>query len=299
MRVSMIALLIVILLAAASTASNAEERLVVVSSFTIIHDLVDQVAEDRIDHRVIVPVNAEVHEWELVPQNFVDLEEADLLFYNGLELEEWLPQATAVLSPDSRKVSLAEAIEAEYRPIEIGEQKGDIDPHLWMDPQNVAGYVGVVADVLAAADPDNAELYRENAARYQEELRILDEDLQKQLAEVPEQRRILITSEAAFLYLADAYGLQHDGIWGTNAEEEGTPQQMVRILRVISENEPAALFWESTISDRYVQAVADDTGLPVKGPLYVDSLGEPGTEADSYLKLMRYNAELILEALGQ
>lgn len=297
MKKVVIVFLILVMFVAMPLVAVAQERLVVSSSFSIVHDLVQQVGGDQIDHRLIVPIGAEVHEWELVPRNFVDLEETDVFFFNGLNLEEWLPQAEAVLDQRSLLVPLGEVADISYLQIVIGEQRGDIDPHVWMNPLHVISYVQVIADVLSEMDPDHEPYYRSNAERYQNELRALDEELKAAFADIPAQRRILITSEAAFLYFAEAYGFLHDGIWGTNAEEEGTPQQIVRILDVIQEYEPAAIFWESTISDRYVQAVADDTGLQVRGPLFVDSLGAPGTPGDSYLRLMRHNGDLVASAL--
>ncbi len=291
-------LLVLVMLGGISFAGAAQDRLVVSSSFSIIYDFVQQVGGDRIDHRLIVPLGAEVHEWELVPRNFVDLEETAVFFYNGLSLEEWVPQAEAVLDPQSLRVPLGEVVDIDYLQIAIGEQQGDIDPHVWMNPLHVKAYVQAIADALSEMDPEHEAFYQSNAERYQYELRALNEDLQRIIGAIPQQQRILITSEAAFLYFAETYEFIHDGIWGTNAEEEGTPQQIVRILDVIQEYEPAAIFWESTISDRYVQAVADDTGLLVMGPLYVDSLSSPGTAGDSYLNFMRHNANLIASALG-
>lgn len=298
MRTLVIVLLAVMLFSGLALATESQQKLVVSSSFSIIFDFVEQVGQDRIDHRLIVPVGAEVHEWELIPGNFVDLEETDLFFYNGLNLEEWLPQADSVLSARSNLVALAEVIEAETLPIRIGERRGDADPHLWMNPRNVIAYVSAIADALSVSDPVNEEFFRQNAANYQAALEELDQELSEMIEVIPAEKRVLITSEAAFLYFADAYGFLHDGIWGSNAEEEGTPQQIVRILQVIEDNEVAAVFWESTISDRYVQTVAADTQLPVRGPLYVDSLGRSGTYSDSYLQLMRHNVSLIAEALG-
>ncbi len=298
MRVIVSVLLMFALFAGMSFTTTAQDRLVVSSSFTIVYDFVQQVGGDRIDHRLIVPLDAEVHEWELLPRNFVDLEETAVFFYNGLRLEEWVPQAEAILDPRSLLVPLGEVFDVDYLRIAIGEQQGDLDPHVWMNPIHVIAYVDVIADVLSEMDPEHEAYYRSNAEGYQNELRALDADLHEIFGAIPEQQKILITSEAAFLYFSAAYGFVHDGIWGTNAEEEGTPQQIVRILNVIEEYEPAAIFWESTISDRYVQAVADDTGLPVQGPLYVDSLSSPGTSGDSYLNFMRHNANLIVTALG-
>lgn len=277
---------------------QAEEKPVVVSSFTVLADAVDQVAGDNIDHRLIAPVGAEVHEWELVPENFVALEEADLFFYNGLEIEEWLPQAESALQPGAKAVAVAENIEVDLLAILLGDYEGSDDPHVWMDPLKYARYIEVIRDELIELDPANSEEYEINAARYIGEIWNLHAELTEMLRELPEDRRILITSEAAFLYFADRYNFNHDAVWGSNSEEEGTPAQILRVTEIINEEQPGAIFYESTISDRHVRAVSDDTGSEVFGPLYVDSLGETGGEADNYIDMMKINVELILDALS-
>ncbi len=277
---------------------QADERPVVVSSFSIIADAVEQVAGDNIDHRMIAPVGAEVHEWELIPENFVALEEADLFFYNGLEIEEWLPQAEATLQDSARTVAIAENIGVDLLPILLGDYEGSDDPHVWMDPLKYYRYIEVIRDELIELDPDNKIDYEINAANYIGEIWNLHAGLTDRLRELPEENRILITSEAAFLYFADRYDFHHDAVWGSNSEEEGTPQQILRVTDIINENQPGAIFYESTISDRHIRAVADDTGSEVFGPLYVDSVAESGHEADNYIGMMRTNIELILEALN-
>ncbi len=277
---------------------QADERPVVVSSFSIIADAVEQVAGDNIDHRMIAPVGSEVHEWELIPENFVALEEADLFFYNGLELEEWLPQAEATLQDSARTVAIAENIDVDLLPILLGDYEGSDDPHVWMDPIKYARFIEVIRDELIELDPENKIDYEINAANYIGEIWNLHAELTDRLRELPEENRILITSEAAFLYFADRYDFHHDAVWGSNAEEEGTPEQILRVTDIINENQPGAIFYESTISDRHIRAVADDTGSEVFGPLYVDSVAESGHEADNYIGMMRTNIELILGALN-
>ena len=275
----------------------SESRPVVVTSFTLIEDFTKQVGGSLVAVRVLAPVGAEVHEWELSPRNFIDLERADLVFINGLGLEQWLPQIEATLPEGVRMVPLAEETGRETIPIALGDLKGAPDPHMWMDPRAVAGYIEVIRDRLIEIDPTNESDYRDNAEAFLEELELLDAELNERFATIPETQRVLVTSEAAFLYFADAYGFRNEGIWGSNAEEEGTPRQIARIIDLIEEERPAAIFWESTITDRYVRSVADETGVPIVGPLYVDSLGRPGSGAESYLDMMRTNARVIADAL--
>ncbi len=277
---------------------HAGEKPVVVATFTVLGDFVRQVTGDEAEVRVLTPEGAEVHEYELRPRDFIDLEEADLVFYNGYTLEQWMSQLKMAVADGVPVVSLGEESGVEVLPIVTGEYEGEADPHLWMDPARVKAYVEVIASSLAERFPDRAEAFERNAQAYQEELAALHRDLRDMLGRIPEDQRTLITSEAAFLYFAEAYGFHHDGIWGTNAESEGTSRQIMRIIDVIQERRPAAIFWESTISSRYVEGVSEDVGVPYTGPLYVDSLGKKGSGAETYVDMMRRNAELLTEALS-
>ena len=280
-------------------AAAAGERPQVVATFTIIGDWIDAVGGEHIDLTTLTPAGAEVHEWELSPRNFEALDAADIVFANGFRLEQWMSQVEATVRPDTPISRVAEESEYPTLAIRTGDLEGASDPHQWMDPRAAERQVALIAEQLAVIDPPNAEAYHANAERYREELLALHAELEDRLAAIGEDQRTLITSEAAFLYFADAYGFAHDGIWGSNAEDEGTPRQIARIIDLVFEREPRGLFWESTITDRYVRSVADDTDTPVAGPLYVDSVGPAGSGAESYIDMMRHNAELLVKHLGE
>lgn len=280
-------------------AAHAEESpLRVAATFSVLGDLVREVAGDDAEVEVLTPVGAEVHEWELVPSNFVALEEAEVVFYNGYGLEQWISQVEATVGDDVPLVALAEESGYATQPIATGDFAGEADPHVWMDPRAAAEYARVIADTLAEARPDAADAFRSRAEALGEALDALHDELAQTLAAIPDDQRLLITSEAAFLYFADAFGFEHDGIWGNNAEQEGSPNQVMRIVDKIEERQPAALFWESTISDRHVRSVAGETQVEIAGPLYVDSLSEPDGEAPDYPGMLRHNARLLVDALG-
>ncbi len=279
-------------------APAADQKPVVVTSFTLVADWVRAVVGEHAEVHTLTPVGAEVHEWELRPRDFVNVESADIVFYNGLGLEQWMHQVRAVVGEHVSLVALAERSDYPLQPIVTGEYAGDPDPHLWMDPRAVAAFVQVIASDMAALDPAHAEDYHHNAELYATELHNLHEELGQRLAVLAPAQRTLITSEAAFIYFAHAYDFFHDGIWGTNAEVEGSPRQIMRITDVIRERQPAAVFWESTISDRYVRSIAADANVAVAGPLYVDSVGPAGSGAEDYMDMLRYNVELIVHALG-
>ncbi len=277
----------------------AGEQVRVAATFTILADLVEQVGGDRVAVSSLTPVDAEVHEWELQPRNFRDLERADLVLYNGYGLEQWMRQVRATTGDDVPVVAVAERSGHDTLPIRIGDFQGDPDPHLWMDPRAVEGYVEAIRDALIEVDPDGEAAYRDNADAYQEALQALFAELTEKLEAVPEEHRLLVTSEAAFPYFAEAFGFEHDGIWGTNAEQEGSPRQIMRVIDRVRDWQPRALFWESTISDRHVRSVSDETGTEIAGPLYVDSLSAADGPAADYLQLMRHNAATIVRALTE
>lgn len=267
-------------------------------TFSVLGDIVARVAGEDANISVLTPVGAEVHEWELTPGNFASLENADVVFYNGYQLEQWMHQVEATVVERTPVIAVAEASDYPTQTIITGDMEGDVDPHLWMDPRAVSAYVQVVANELEHLLPQRAEELQLRAEALKHELHTLHVELQERLEAIPDERRILLSSEAAFLYFADAYHFEHDGIWGTNAETEGSPRQLMRIVDMINELQPPAIFWESTISDRHVTSLARDTGVDVAGPLYVDSLSEPNGEAGDYFAMMRHNVELLRQTLA-
>ena len=289
-------------LSAAMTTAQAEDSapppLNVAVTFSVLGDIVTRVAGEDANVSVLTPVGAEVHEWELTPGNFATLENADVVFYNGYQLEQWMHQVESTVVDRTPVIAVAEASDYPTQSIITGDMEGDVDPHLWMDPRAVSAYVQVVANELEHLLPQRAEEFQLRANALKDELHDLHVELQERLEVIPDEHRVLLSSEAAFLYFADAYHFDHDGIWGTNAETEGSPRQLMRVVNMINERQPAALFWESTISDRHVTSLARDTGVKVAGPLYVDSLSEPNGEAGDYFTMMRHNVELLRQALA-
>ena len=278
--------------------AGADERPTVVATFSILEDLVAQVAGEHARVVSLTPRGAEVHEYELRPGDFRVLERADLVFYNGLNLELWMGQVRTVVGRGVPVVALAERAEIETLPIIAGEYQGQPDPHVWMDPKRVVGLVAVIHEHLAELLPEHADSLRANADAYLDALADLQRELAAGFAAIPKPQRVLITSEAAFVYFAEAFGFHHDAIWGSNAEVEGSPRQIMRITNVIRERRPPAIFWESTVSSRQVEGISADTGVPVRGPLFVDSLGPADGAAGSYIGMMRENLRVLEEALA-
>ncbi|MGY6554251.1 MAG: metal ABC transporter solute-binding protein, Zn/Mn family [Wenzhouxiangella sp.] len=276
----------------------AQERPTVVVSFSILEDLVAKVAGEHVDLVPLTPRGAEVHEYELRPADFRALERADLVFYNGLNLELWMGQVRSVVRRGVPVVAVAEQADIDTLPIIGGELGGDPDPHVWMDPRRAAAMLEVIYRQLAELMPDQADVLRANTDAYRTELHALYQELADAFALIPERSRVLISSEAAFGYFADAFDFFHDAVWGSNAEVEGSPRQIMRITNLIRQRQPAAIFWESTVSSRQIEGISADTGVPVRGPLFVDSLGAADGPAGSYVGMMRENLRVLKEALG-
>ncbi|WP_203594566.1 metal ABC transporter solute-binding protein, Zn/Mn family [Wenzhouxiangella limi] len=289
--------LILLLASLLSPLGWAQDRPTVVVTFSVLEDFVARVAGEHAEIVSLTPRGAEVHEYELRPGDFRALEQAELVFYNGLELEQWMGQVRAVVGADVAVVSVAAESGVETLPIVSGDYRGQADPHAWMDPRRAGEYVVAIAGELSRVIPDRASTFRANAKAYREELDDLYREMADALDVIPPERRVLISSEAAFVYFAEAFDFLHDGIWGNNAESEGAPRQLMRIIDLIDQRRPPALFWESTVSSRTVESVSADTGVPYDGPLYVDSLGEVGTPAGSYRGMMRENVRVLRDAL--
>ncbi len=283
-------------LCAALPAAAAEPPRVV-ASFSVLADMARQVAGDHARVETLAPIGAEVHEHELSPSDFVNIESADMILVNGHDLEQWMDQLETAAADGVAIIAVAEETGAETLPTTIGDFEGEPDPHLWMNPQIATAYVEVISGALAELVPDAAEPLRANADAYGAEISRAAAEAAELLDAVPEAERLLVTSEAAFLYFADAFGWRHEGVWGSNAETEGAPSQIARVVDLVAAERPPAIFFESTISDRHVRAVAEDTGVAVHGPLYVDSLGEDGTGAETYPGMLRVTARTIAEAM--
>ena len=291
-------LLFVALMSAAP--AYATTSLNVIASFSILEDLVKRIAGDRVSVNVIVPAGEDVHRWELTPPNALALEETHILFYNGLGLEPWIHHVKAMTDDKLTLVEVAK--KADFAPLTIstGQYKDQLDPHMWMDPQGAAAYIDVIADTLAEHLPEQADAFYARADETRKALTTLDHALKERLDGIPHTNRTLITSEASFGYFARAYGFEVEGIWGVNQETQGSAQAMARMSEYLTEKRPrpSALFYESITTNIHMDALARETGIPLAGPLYVDSLSRSDGPAVNYPAMLRHNAEVLHAALG-
>lgn len=270
------------------------ERLKVVTTFTVLADMAANVAGDAAEVVSVTKPGAEIHGYEPTPRDLVRAMDADLILWNGLNLELWFEQFLRNIG-DVPSATLSDGID----PISIaeGEYQGKANPHAWMGLENALVYVENIRAALSAADPANAELYAANAEAYGTELRALLEPLRDRVAALPEAQRWLVTCEGAFSYLARDFGMQELYLWPMNADQVGTPQQVRRVIDGVRDNAIPAVFCESTVSDRPARQVARETGAEFGGVLYVDSLSEDGGPVPSYLDLLRVTATTIADGL--
>ena len=262
----------------------------VVTTFTVIQDIAQNVAGDKATVVSITKPGAEIHGYEPTPLDIVKAQDADLVLWNGFNLERWFEKFFQNLE-DVPSVVLTDGIEP--MGIREGPYTGKPNPHAWMSPTNALLYVENIRKALAAHDPANAETYNRNAAAYAAKIKALDEPLRKRLSAIPEGQRWLVTSEGAFSYLARDYGLREAYLWPINADEQGTPQQVRKVIDLVRAQSIPVVFSESTISDRAAKQVAKETGARYGGVLYVDSLSTTDGPVPTYLDLLKVTVETI------
>lgn len=269
----------------------------VVATISILADYVSAVAGDTLVVETVVPVGGDPHTYEPVPSDARRLARAAMVFRNGLGLERWLDKLIGAARPDRPVVSLTEGF-ASLRVTE-GAYAGDPDPHAWMDPHIAVRYVDAVERALRAQYPQHAATYAANAARYREQLAALDRDIAALMKTVPPARRQLVTTHDAFRYFARRYGLNLvASIWGISTETEPSAREVANIVGAIRKAGVPAVFIETTINPKLMQRIAAEARVRIGAPLYGDSVGAPGSGADSYLGMMRANAQAIARGLS-
>lgn len=288
-------LTLAILLALAAPASAAE-RLKVVTTFTVLADMARNVAGDTADVESLTKPGAEIHFYQPTPGDILRARDADLVLYNGLNLEQWFDKFLRNLG-DVQFAVVSDGVE----PIDIveGAYAGRPNPHAWMSPDDAQIYVDNMALAMGAADPDNAGTYLANAEAYKLEIEAVADPIRAELAAIPEDRRWLVTSEGAFSYLARDFGLSELYIWPINADQQGTPQQVRRVIDAVREHGAPAVFSESTVPPDAAEQIARETGAAYGGVLYVDSLSEESGPVPTYLDLLTITSGTIATALTQ
>ena len=273
-------------------ALQAEAKFKVVTTFTVIQDIAQNVAGDAATVESITKPGAEIHEYEPTPKDIVKAQSADLILWNGLNLERWFERFFQNIK-DKPAVVVTEDI----TPLSIyeGPYKDAPNPHAWMSPSNALIYVENIKNALVKYDPQNADTYQKNAAAYAEKIKQLDKPLREKLAQIPADQRWLVTSEGAFSYLAKDYDLKEGYLWPINAEQQGTPQQVRKLIDLVKKNHIPVVFSESTVSAKPAQQVAKESGAKYGGVLYVDSLSAADGPVPTYIDLLNVTVSTIVK----
>jgi manganese/iron transport system substrate-binding protein len=276
-------------------AASADEKMKVVTTFTVLADMAQNVAGDAAEVVSITKPGAEIHGYEPTPRDIVRAQDADLILWNGLNLERWFARFLDNLG-DVPSVTLTDGIDP--IPVAAGAYEGKPNPHAWMGLDNAIIYIDNIAAAFAEHDPANATAYAANADAYKQELRATIEPLRARIAEIPEPRRWLVTCEGAFSYLARDFGMHELYLWPMNSDQMGTPQQVRAVIDGVREHEVPVVFCESTVNTAPAKQVARETGARFGGVLYVDSLSEAGGPVPTYLDLLATTSTTIAEGLA-
>lgn len=299
----------------------------VVATYSILGDIVENVSGEEVEITTLVGPDGDAHTFEAAPADNAMLSEADLIFENGLQLEPWLDDLYESSGSEARRVVVTEDVEpltleeehahgneehaadeeheheedGHEEESEHGDEHGEFDPHAWFDVQNTVLMVESTRGALSEADPENADTYRANAKEYIAELEELDAWISEQTENVPEEDRKLVTSHDTFGYLAEAYGYEVVGTGLASFSTEASDPAAGETAELVEEIEAAgvpAIFAENISNQDLMQQIAAEAGVELAPPLYTDALGEPGTEGDTYVRMVRYDVRTITEALG-
>jgi manganese/iron transport system substrate-binding protein len=285
-----------VILAASISGAGAAEKFKAVTTFTIIADMARNVAGDAADVESITKPGAEIHNYQPTPGDLVRAQGADLVLWNGLNLELWFEKFFSNLR-DVPQTVVSDGVEP--MGIAEGPYTGKPNPHAWMSPTVAMIYVDNIRDAFVEHDPANADTYRANAEAYKARITETIEPIRAELAAIPEAKRWLVTSEGAFSYLTRDFGLKALYLWPINADQQGTPKQVRNVIDAMRANKIGVIFSESTISPDPAQQVARETGARYGGVLYVDSLTDANGPVPTYIDLLRVTSQTIAQGLAQ
>lgn len=272
----------------------AQERFKVVTTFTVIADMARNVAGEAAVVESVTKPNAEIHNYQPTPGDIRRAQGADLIVWNGLNLELWFERFLDNLG-DVPSVVVTDGVEP--MSIDDGPYAGKPNPHAWMSPADAKTYVDNMREAFAEHDPDNAEAYARNAEAYKREIDAVAGPIRDRLDAIDEARRWLVSSEGAFSYLARDFGLRELFIWPINADQQGTPRQVRHVIDTIRDNDIPVIFSESTVSSDPAEQVARETGIRYGGVLYVDSLTDEDGPVPTYLDLLEVTAGRIADGI--
>lgn len=279
------------------------DTLQVVATFSVIADIVQEIGGEHVQVHSIVPLGAHPHEYTPLSEDIKRTTDASLIFWNGLNMElgdgwfESLLEVSGHSIGDSNVIEVSTGVNPMYL-TEESSGEHEVNPHAFLDPNVGMMYVKNVLDAFVQADPKNAAFYEQSAEQYLAELSTIDADYREKIMNIPPEHRFLVTSENAFQYMAQRYGLDVGYIWAIDTEDTATPHQLNRLIDQLSSRQIPALFVETNADPRPMEMVSEETRIPIFGDIFSDELGSPGKTGGTYLGMLRHNIDQISAGLG-
>jgi ABC-type Zn uptake system ZnuABC Zn-binding protein ZnuA len=270
------------------------QKLKVLASTTMIADMAQQIAGDKLAVESLLPLGGDPHIYEPTPTDVQRVTQAQLILVNGLTLEGWMKELIDNSGSKAKIVTVTEGVAA----LTSAEHKGAADPHAWMTASNGMIYTNNILKAVCALDPADTNYFEKNAAAYTSELQNLDTYMKEKIAQIPERQRILITSHDAFHYYGLRYGLRLESVLGTSTDADVQTSDIIRLINVIKNSGVTAIFVESTINPKLLKQIAKDNKVIIGGSLFADSMGDAQSGADSYLKMLRHNTDVLANSLS-
>lgn len=265
----------------------------VVATASMIADMAQTIAGDRLEVACIVPIGSDPHLHDPNPGDARLVSEADLILVNGLTFEGWLGKLIA----NSGTSAVIDTVTRGITPIGSQTYQNAVDPHAWMDASNGLVYIKNIAETLIALDPANEEVYRFNYRLYKQQLEDLDSYIFEKISSIPKEKRVLITSHDAFHYYGKRYGLQLESLLGTSTDADIQTEDIIRISKLIGDRQIPAVFVESTVNPKVLEQMASDQNIAIGGELYADSIGDEDSPAPSYEAMLKHNTDVIVAGL--
>ncbi len=271
----------------------SQERIKIVASASMFADMAENIAKDKADIFTIVPIGGDPHIYEATPSDVQLVKSADIIFVNGLSFEGWINELIAYSGSTAKVITITEGL----RPLQSSEYDNAFDPHAWMSVKNGYTYIENIYQALADLKPAYRPYFKENYTNYLGELVSLDSYIQKSIASIPKEKRVLVTSHDAFEYFGQEYGLQLEALMGISTDAEAIASDVARVSSVIQSSGIPAIFIESTINPKMVNQIAKDNNVSIGGELYADSLGEKDSDGGTYIGMLKSNTDVITNAL--
>jgi zinc/manganese transport system substrate-binding protein len=275
--------------------SSSPSKVKILATFSVLQNLAQEIGKDRVEVGTLVPRNGDPHVYEPTPSDVKKISEADLILVNGLGFEGWLERLIKAAQYKGKLVVCTEYI----HPRLVFEGTLIKDPHAWHSIPNAKIYVRNIADALKKADPAHAIYYEKNTLAYLKELTALDEKIRRKLDKIPPKKRKIITAHDAFGYLGHAYGIQFLSPQGISTESEAKIQSVIALIKQIKEQNIRTLFIENISDSKMIQQISQETEAKIGGILYSDALSEAHGKAPTYLAMMAYNTEMLLDAMRE